>query len=164
MFPKAHFTSHSRMYDTRLVTTSCWLSRSLRPFLYSSFVYYCHLFLIYCAYVRSLQLLSFTMLILAWEVPLVSPIFLKKSLVFLVLLFSSIYLHCLRRPSYLSLLFLGFCIQLGISFLSPLPFAFLLFSAICYTSSDHHFALMDFFFWGDGFGHCLMYNIMNFHP
>ena len=148
MFPKAHFTSHSRMYGSRLVTTSYWLSRSLRPFLYSSSVYYCHLSLIYSAYVRSLQLLSFTMLILAWKVLLVSPIFLKKFLVFLILLFSSISLHCLRRPFYLSLLFLGFSIQLGISFLSLLPFAFLLFSAICYTSSDHHFALMDFFFFG----------------
>ena len=148
MFPKAHFTSHSRRYGSRLVTTSCWLSRSLRPFLYSSSVYYCHLSLISSAYVRSLQLLSFTMLILARKVPLVSPIFLKKFLVFLILLFSSISLHCLRRPSYLSLLFLGFSIQLGISFLSPLPFAFLLSSAICYTSSDHHFALMDFFFFG----------------
>ena len=131
MFPKAHFTSHSRMYGSRLVTTSCWLSKSLRPFLYSSSVYYCHLFLTSSAYVRSLQFLSFIMLIPARKFLLVSPIFLKKSLFFLILLFSSISLHCLRRPFYLSLLFLGFSIQLGISFLSPLPFAFLIFSAIC---------------------------------
>ena len=38
-----------------------WLSESLRPFLYSSSVYYCHLLLISSASVRSLLLLSFIM-------------------------------------------------------------------------------------------------------
>ena len=39
MLPKAHLTLHCRMSDSRWVTTPLWLSRSLRPFLYSSFVY-----------------------------------------------------------------------------------------------------------------------------
>ena len=39
-------TSHSRMSSSRWVIISLWLSRSLRPFLYSSCVYSCHLFLI----------------------------------------------------------------------------------------------------------------------
>ena len=32
MFPKVHLTSHSRMFGCSSVTTSSWLSRSLRPF------------------------------------------------------------------------------------------------------------------------------------
>ena len=48
---KAHLTLHSSMSGSRL-------SRSLRPFLYSS-VYSCHLFLISSASVRSIQFLSF---------------------------------------------------------------------------------------------------------
>jgi len=35
-------------------------------------------------------------------------------------------------------------IQMGISFLSPLPLASLLFSAICKASSDNHFCLFAF--------------------
>ena len=36
MLPKAHLTSHSKMYGSRLVVTPSWLSGSLRSFLYSS--------------------------------------------------------------------------------------------------------------------------------
>ena len=46
MLPKAHLTSLSRVSDSRWVTATLWLSESLRPFLYSSSVYSCHLFLI----------------------------------------------------------------------------------------------------------------------
>ena len=46
--------------------------------------------------------------IFTWNVPLISLIFLKRSLVFPILLFSSISLHDhWGRPSYLSLLFFG---------------------------------------------------------
>ena len=55
MLPNVHLTSYSRMSGSRWVTTPLWLSRSLRPFLYSS-VYSCHLFLISSASVRSLPL------------------------------------------------------------------------------------------------------------
>ena len=75
---------------------------------YSSSVYSCDLFLISSASVRSLSLLSFTVPTLARNVPLVSPIVLKRSLVFPILLFSSISLHDRgRRLSYLFLLFFG---------------------------------------------------------
>ena len=37
--PKAHLTSHSRMSSSRWGITLSWLSRSIRPFLYSSSVY-----------------------------------------------------------------------------------------------------------------------------
>ena len=72
-------------------------------FLYSSFVYPCHLFLISSASVRSLPFLSLIELIFAWNIPLVSLIFLKRSLVFYILLFSSISLHWSPRKAFLSL-------------------------------------------------------------
>ena len=59
-------------------------------FLYSSSVYSCHLFLISSASDRSIPFLSFIEPIFAWNVPLVSLIFLKRTLVFPILLFSSI--------------------------------------------------------------------------
>ena len=44
--------------------------------------------------------------------------------------------------------FLELCIQMAISFLFSLPFAFLLFTAICKASSDNHFTFLHFFFLG----------------
>ena len=41
---------------------------------------------------------------------------------------------------------LALCIQMGISYFSPWPFASLLFSAIYNASSDKHFAFLHFFF------------------
>ena len=96
MLPKAHLTSHSRMSGSRWVITSSWLSWSWRSFLYSYSVYSCHL-LVSSASVRSIPFLSFIEPIFAWNVPLVSLIFLKISLVFPILLFSSISLHWLLR-------------------------------------------------------------------
>ena len=54
MLPKVHLTSCSRMSSSRWMTMPTRLSKSLRPFLYRSSVYYCHLFLISSAPVRSL--------------------------------------------------------------------------------------------------------------
>ena len=109
MLPKAHLTSHSRMSGSRWVITPSWLSLLWRSFLYSSSVYSCHLFLISSASVRSIPFLSFMEHTFAWNVPLVSLIFLKRSLVFPILLFSSISLHwSLRKAlSHLFLLFSG---------------------------------------------------------
>ena len=67
-------------------------------------VYSCHLFLIFYASFRSIPFLSFIEPICAWNVPLVSLIFLKRSLVFPILFFSSIYLHWSLRKAFLSLL------------------------------------------------------------
>ena len=63
---------------------------------------FCHLFLISSASVRSLQFLSFIEPIFAWNVPLVSY-FLERSLVFPILLFSSISLHWSLRKAFLPL-------------------------------------------------------------
>ena len=59
MFSKAHLTSHSRMSSFRWVITPSCLSWSWRSFLYSSSVYYFHLFLISSASFRSIPFLSF---------------------------------------------------------------------------------------------------------
>ena len=148
---KAHLTLHSKMFGSRRMITPPWLSESLRSFLYSP-MYYCHLFLISSAFVRSILFLSFIVPIFAWTVPLLSLIFLKRSLVFPILLFSSISLHCLLRNAFLSLLTILWNSTFRWVYLSfsSLPFVSLLFSAICKASSDNHFAFLHFFFfyWG----------------
>ena len=103
MLPKTHLTSLSRMSGSRWVITPSWLSGSWRSF-YSSYVYSCHLFLISYVSVRFIPFVSFIVPIFAWNVPLVSLIFLKRSLVFPILLFSSISLHWSLRKTFLSLL------------------------------------------------------------
>ena len=120
------------------------LSRSLRSVLYSSSVYSCHHFLISSASVRSIPFLSFIEPIFAWNVPLVSLI------LFLILLFFSISLHCSLKKAFLPPLLFFVTLHSGgynLSF-SPLPFISLLFSAICKTSSDNHFAFLHLFFGG----------------
>ena len=77
MSPKAHLTSHYRMSGSRWVTTPLWLSGSLRSFLYNS-VYSCHLSLI-SLLLRSLLFLSFIVPILAWNVLLISSVFLTNT-------------------------------------------------------------------------------------
>ena len=107
--------------------TPLWLSGSWRSFLYSSSVYSWHLFLISSASVRSIPFLSFIKPIFAWNVPLVSLIFFKRSLVFPFLLFSSIL--CTDhwgRLSYPSLLFFGTLHSNGYLSFSPLLFTSLL--------------------------------------
>ena len=79
------------------------------------------------------------------NIHLVSLFFLKRSLVFPILLFSSISLHCSLRKHFLSLLAVLWNPAFSWVYLSfsPLPLASLFFSAICKASSDSHF---DFFF------------------
>ena len=141
MLPKAHLTSHSRMSSSQWVSTLSWFSRSLRLFKNSSSVYSCHFSLISFLSVSSLLFVSFIMPIFAWNIPLLSLIFLKRSLVFSIQLFSSISLHCSFQKVFLSLLAILWncafrCIYLSPS---PLPFTSLLSSAI-FTASDNHFA------------------------
>ena len=121
-----------------------------RSFLYCSLVYPCHLFLISSASVRAIPFPSFIVPIFAWNVPLVSLIFLKRSLVFSILLFSSISLHWSLKKALFSPLALLWNSAFNWEYLSfsPLPFASCLFSAICKAYSDNHFAILHFFFWG----------------
>ena len=74
--------------------------------------------------------------IFAWNVPLVSLIFLKRSLVFLILLFSSISLHWSLRKVFLSLLaILRNSAFRWVSFLFSFAFRS---SFLSYLSSDNH--------------------------
>ena len=150
MLPKANLTSLSRMSCSRWVTTPSWLSGSWRSLLYSSTVYSYHLFLISSDSVKSLPFLSFIVHIFAWNVPLVSPVFLKRSLVFPILLFSFISLHYSFKKAFLTLLAILWNSAFSWVYLSlsPLPFASLLFSAICEASSDNQFAFLHCFFFG----------------
>ena len=77
---------------------------SIKPSWLETSVYSCHLCFISSASVRSLLFLSFIVPIFVWNVPLVSPVFLKRSLVFPILLLSSISLHCSLKKAFLSFL------------------------------------------------------------
>ena len=151
MLPMTHLTSHSRISGSRWVITRSWLSGSWRSFLYSS-AYSCHLFLISSASVRPIPFLSFIEPIFAWNVPLVFLIFLKRSLVFPILLFSSISLQWSLRKTFLSLLAILWNSAFRCLYLSffPLLFAPLVYIAVCKDSSDSHLAFLHFFFLGMG--------------
>ena len=150
MLPEAHLISHSRMSGSRWVITPSWLTGSWRSFLYSFSVYCCYLFLISSASVRSLPFLSFIVPIFAWDIPWVSVIFLKWSLVVLILLFSSISLHWSLRKTFSSLLAILWISAFKWVYLSfsPLPFMSFIFSAFCKASSESHLAFLHFFFLG----------------
>ena len=124
MLSKAHLTSHSRMSGSRSVITPSWVSGSWRTFLYSSSVYYCHLFLISSAPVRSIPFLSFIEPIFAWNVPLVSLIFLKRSLSHSIVFLY--FFALITEEGFLisSCYSLELCIQMLISFLFSFAFCF----------------------------------------
>ena len=115
-----------------------------------------HLFLISSASVRSFPFLSFIVHNFAWNVTLVSPVFLKRSLIFLILLFSYLSLHCSLKKAFLCLL--DFLWNSAFSwvylFLSPLPFFSQLFVRL-----RQPLCLLAFLFLG--FGHHFLYNVMN---
>ena len=148
MLSKAHLTSHPGC-----LALGEWSHHhgylGYYTLLYSSSVSSCHLFLILPTSDRSILLLSLIVPIFAWNVLLVSLIFLKRFLVFPTLMFSSINLYwSLGRLYYLSLLFLGTVH----SYRHIFPFLHclsLLFSPIYKVSSGKHFAFLHFFFpWG----------------
>ena len=138
------------MSGSEWVTTPLLFSGSLRSFLYSSSMYSCHLFLISSASIMSLSFLSFIVMIFGWKVPLMFPTFLKRSLVFPLLLFSSLSLYCSLKKAFLS--FLGILWNSAFSWvylsLSPLLFASFLSSVIYKVSSDNQPAFLHFFFFG----------------
>ena len=152
MLPKAYLTLHSRMSGSRWVITPSWLSGSWRSFLYSSSMYSCRLFLLSSASVRSILFLSFIVPIFAWKFPLVSLIFLQRSLVFPFYCFPLFLCidHWGRIFFFLTLLntlWNSAFKWLYLSF-SPLLFASLLFTAICKASPESHFAFLHFFSMG----------------
>ena len=149
MLPKAHLTLDSRTSGSSWVITPSWFSGSLRSFLYSSFVYSYHLFLISSTSVRSIPFLFFIVPIFAWKFPLVSLIFLEIS----SLSHSIIFLYffaLITRKTFLSLLVILWNSAFRWIYLSfpPLCSASLIFSSIYKASSDNHFAFLHFFFLG----------------
>ena len=165
MLPKTYLTWHSRMSGSRWVITSSWLTESWRSFLYSS-VYSCYLFLISSASVRSIWCLFFIVSNFDWNVPLVSLIFLKKSLVFPILLFSSISLYWSHRKTFLPLLaILWNSAFRWVKRKVPLLLLTSFFSsAICKASLDNHFAFLHFFLFRVVFRMYLLYSVMNICP
>ena len=145
MFPKPHLTSHSRMSGSRC-EHSIVIIWVMKTFLYSSSLYSCHPFLISFAFFMSLPFLSFIVPILAWNVPLISPISLNRfhSFPFYCFLLLLCIIH-LRRPSYLAIRWYFEFSWVYLPF-SPLPFTSLLSSAVCKASSDNHFAFLQKFF------------------
>ena len=104
--------------------------------------------LISSASTRFLPILSFIVLIFGQNVPLISPVFLKRYLVFPHWLFSSSFMHCSLKKAFLSLhaVLWNFAFSWVYLSLSPLLCASLLSSAICKAFSDNHFAFSFFFF------------------
>ena len=123
MLSKAHLTSHSRMSGSRWVIQHHDYLGHEDLFLYSSSVYSYHLFLISSASVKSIPFLSYIVPIFAWNIPLVSLIFLKRSLVFPYFLYFFAMITeegFLISPCYS----LELCIQMCISFLFSFAFHF----------------------------------------
>ena len=149
MLPKAHLNSHFRMSPSRWVITPLWSPGPWRYFLYIS-VYSWYLFLISYASIRSIPCLSFTEPIFTWNFPLVALIIFKRSLIFSILLFSSISLQWSLRKDFLSLLAILWNSAFKWVYLSfsPLLFTSFLYPAVCKASSDSHFAFCISFFWG----------------
>ena len=103
--------------------------------------------------------------IFAWNVPLVSLIFFKRSLAFSVLLFSSIPLHWSLKKAFLSLLAVLWNSAFRWVYLSfpPLPLASLL-SQLFVRLLQTTILPFTCLFLGDGLDHCLLYNEMNLRP
>ena len=112
-----------------------------------------------------------TRLLLPWDFPGKSTgvgshcLLQKNSLVFPILLFTSISFHWSLRTTFLSLLAIlwNTACQMGMStFLLCLLLLF--FSQLFVSLLRQSFCLFAFLFLGDGFGHWLLYNVMNLHP
>ena len=118
----------------------------IKIFLYSSSVCSWYVFLVSSASVRSIHFCPLLCPSLHEIFPwyLIFLNFLSHSIVFLYFFARSL------RKAFLSLLALlwNFAFKWIYLSFSPLPFASLLFSAICKPSSDSHFAFLHFFFWG----------------
>ena len=165
MLSKAPLTSHSRMSGSRWVITPLWLPGLWTSFFYRSSVYSCYLFLISSASARSIPFLSFIVPIFAWNIPLVFLIFLKRSLDFPILLFSSISLHWwLKRLSYLSLLFFGNLHSNRYIFSFLLCFSLPFFSQLFVRAPQIAILLFCISFPWVGPDPFLLYNITNLRP
>ena len=164
MLPKANLTLDSRISGSRWMITPSWLSGSWKSFLYSS-IYSWHLFLISSASVGSIPFLFFILPIFVWNIPLVSLMFLKRSLVFPILLFFCFFALITDESFLISPCYsLEFCIQMGISLLFSFAFHFSSFHSYLWGLHRQPFYLFAFVFLGNGLDPCLLYNVMNLRP
>ena len=149
MLPKVQLSSCSSISGFTWVTPTSSLSGSLCPFLYSSSVHSCYLFLISSASVRSLTFLSFIVPIFPWSIPMVSLIFLKRSIHFTMYYFPLI-LALFTYKTFLSLLAILWKSAFHWVYLSLscLLFTSLIFSTVFNASSGNHFAFSHLFFLG----------------
>ena len=153
------------MSGSRWAITPSSLSGSWRSFLYSSSMYSCRLSLICYTSVRSLLFLSLIVPIFVWNVPFVSLIFLKRSLVFPILLFPLfLCIVHLRRLSYLSLLFSGTLLSGEYIFPFILCLSLLFFSQLFVRPPQTTTSPSCISFFADGFDHCLLDSGTNLHP
>ena len=168
MLPKAHMTSHSRRSHSRWVITPPWLYGSLRFFVFSFSVYTGHLFLISYASVRPVSFLSFIVPIFAWNVPLVSLIFLKRALFSLVFPHSFVFLYFFAwslRKAFLSL-FAILCNSTSkwVNFSFLLCLFLLLFSKLFVRPPQTTIFPFALLFLVDGPDHHFLYNVRTLYP
>jgi len=162
MLPKTHWTSHSRMSGSRWVITPRYDYLGCEDL-------FCTVLLCILtttsASVRSIPFLSFIEPMFAWNVPLVSLIFLKRSLVFPILFFSSISLHWSLRKTFLTLLlFFGTLHSNGNIFPFLLCFSLPFFSQLFVRPPQTAIFLFCFFSLGGTLDPCLLYNVMSLRP
>ena len=148
MLPKAHLNSHSMMSDCRWVITPSWLSGSWRSFLHSSSVYYCHLFLISSASLRTISVLYCAHLCMKCSLGISNHLEgISKSFSFYYFpLF--LYTDHWGRLSYLSWLFFGTLHWNGYIFPSFLCFLLLFFSQLFVRPPQTAILLFCIFSWG----------------
>ena len=128
-------------------------------------MYSFHLFWISSASIRSLPFLFFIMPIFGQNAPLIFTIFLKRSLVFPLLLFSSSFMHRSLKKAFFSLLaiFFGILHLVGCTLSFLYCFTLLFFLQLFIKPPQITLCLLAFLFLWGGFVHCLLYNITD-HP
>ena len=111
---------------------------SLTPLLYGFSVYSCHLFLVFSASVRSLTVSALYHAHLCMKHSLDISYFLKSSLVFPIILFSSVFLYCSFKEAFLSLLAILLYLHSGGYIFPFLPWLLLLFFTQLFVKPLHH--------------------------
>ena len=148
------------------LTLGEWLSGSWRSFLYNSFVYFCHLFLIFYASVRSIPFLSFYCAHLCMKYSLGFYNFLEEISSLSYSIFSLYFFASFTEEGFLisPCCSLELCIQMGISFL--FSFAFCLSFFLSYFSGllKQPFCLFASLPLRDGLDYCLLYSVTNLRP
>ena len=128
-------------------------------------VHSCHFFLISSASVKPIPFLSFIEPIFAWNVPLVSVIFLKRSSLFHSVVFLYFFALITEEGFLISSCYsLELCIQMLISFLFSCAFHFSSFHNYLNGLPSQPFCFLAFLFHVDALDPCLLYNVKNLHP